>query len=475
MRLRTIVILLASGVICQCFSVPAHPAMAQEKSTQSGITSAQSKTGTTGKPGKTGKSGKAGAAVKTAPADKPAKAVKDPNPYHLKENARQKVCIGCHADFEPKLKKAFIHTPLKTEGCTACHSPHASSHDKQLSEEPDKLCLSCHMQIQPAGAQSVHKVVAEGKCLLCHDPHSSDNKFNLLKAGNELCFGCHKEKAEAIAKNKFKHAPVEKACVSCHNPHASTTAKALLTKEVPTLCLDCHKTDNALFVKQHQGFPVAGARCTSCHSVHGSNRTAIIYDTAHPPFLSKNCTMCHESPAPGKPVALKKKGLELCRGCHNTVVNDMLGKNRLHWPILGKEGCLNCHNPHASPQKGLLKAKPVVLCGSCHQDTIQRQERSITKHQPMQDGACTTCHSPHASDNELLFVKPLVLDVCGQCHDWGKHASHPVGPKVIDKRNRNLILQCTSCHRAHGSEFKHMFPTPTETDLCTQCHVEYRR
>jgi predicted CXXCH cytochrome family protein len=268
---------------------------------------------------------------------------------------------------------------------------------------------------------------------------------------------------------------VEKACIICHNPHGSLKAAALLKDEVPALCKGCHQTDKSIFVKQHVNYPVGNSRCTKCHSVHGSDKAGMIYNSAHPPFANKTCNLCHESPGTPNPLALKKKGFELCRGCHNNMVNEMFAKNRLHLPVLGKDGCLNCHSPHASPERPLLKAALIPLCGSCHADTIQRQDKSITKHEPVREGVCTVCHSPHASNNVLLFTQASTIELCAQCHDWQKHSTHPIGEKVIDKRNKNLTLQCLSCHRSHGTEFKHMLPFATTSELCTQCHVEYKR
>ncbi len=395
--------------------------------------------------------------------------------FHLKPGAEQKVCLTCHPQFEDVLKRKFIHTPVRTPGCVACHSPHTSNFPKQLSAEVSKLCLTCHGKLMPKEPRSTHKVVLEGKCVQCHDPHASDNPNNLLKAGNELCYSCHKDKAEEIAKVKFKHAPVEKGCINCHNPHASPKATALLKDEVPVLCKQCHDTSKPIFVKQHMNYPVANSKCTMCHNVHGSNRSAFIYDTAHKPFATKQCNQCHESASSPNPLSLKKKGFELCRGCHNNMINDMFAKNRLHWPVVGKNGCLNCHNPHASTQDKLLNAKLIPLCGSCHAGTIMRQEKSPTKHQPVNDGMCTSCHTPHASDNVFLVTQASTVEFCATCHDWAKHQTHPVGEKVIDKRNKNLSVDCLSCHRAHGTEYKKMIPFGTVSDLCTQCHVEYQR
>jgi DmsE family decaheme c-type cytochrome len=395
--------------------------------------------------------------------------------FKLKPGANGKLCLGCHTAFKEKLAKPFVHTPLKQGDCTGCHNPHTSSHGKLLAEDTTKICYVCHRNVVPEGAKSVHKVVADGTCMKCHDPHSSDNKFNLLKGGNDLCFECHKEMGATIAKVRFKHNPVTKGCLMCHDPHASGNAGSLLKNSVPALCIGCHKTERPNFIKKHMNYPVATARCTGCHDPHGSDKAGILYNNVHQPVASKMCTQCHEDPTSPNPLKTKKSGYELCRGCHSGLVNEMLSKNRIHWPILTKEGCLNCHNPHASKQKGLLKADMLKVCGTCHQDTIQRQAKSLTKHEPIKDGKCTACHNPHASDNVFLFKQAGIIDLCATCHDWQKHSTHPLGEKVRDKRNNNLSVQCLSCHRSHGTPYKSFVPFPTTTDLCTQCHEKYKR
>jgi len=443
MKVRIYIVLSALSALCICLAPPAYAA-------------------------KAAKAAKATKATKTSTES-------DETKFNLKPGAEQKVCLTCHPAFEDVLKKQYIHTPVKKPGCIACHNPHTATFPKQLSAEVSKLCLTCHDRIMPKDARSTHKVVLEGKCVQCHDPHASDNKNNLRKAGNELCYGCHKEKAEEIKKVKFKHSPVEKGCINCHNPHASSQASVLLKSEVPALCKDCHDTNKPLFAKQHMNYPVANSTCTLCHNVHGSSRSGIIYDTVHKPFGSKQCNQCHESATSPKPLALKKNGFELCRGCHSNMINEMFAKNRLHLAVVGKNGCLNCHNPHATTQEKLLKAAPIQVCGTCHAGTIERQVRSVTKHVPVNEGMCTACHSPHASDNVFLVTQASTIDFCATCHDWSKHSTHPVGEKIIDKRNKNLSVDCLSCHRSHGTEFKKMLPFGTVSELCTQCHKEYLR
>jgi DmsE family decaheme c-type cytochrome len=415
------------------------------------------------------------------------------NKFKLKPDAKGKLCLSCHDNFNENLKKQFVHTPVKTGECTECHNPHTSSHGKLLDEDPNKICNKCHEGIVPQNSRSSHKIVVEGNCVKCHDPHASNNKFNLLKAGNELCFDCHKDIGGAVAKVKFKHPPVEKGCINCHDPHASAKADHLLKDTLVALCISCHKTDQPNFSKQHMNYPVAKSDCSSCHDAHGSDRAGILFNNVHPPVANKVCTQCHETPTSPDALKTKKVGFELCRGCHSKMMNDTFNQNRIHWPLVDKVGCLNCHEPHASPQKNLLMGDMKTLCGKCHIDTMESQKKLAEKekqenaaakgrvikgamtHNPIQEGNCEACHLPHASDRAFFLKKPSTIDLCGTCHDWSKHTNHPMGEKVIDSRNRNLTLQCLSCHISHGTGYRYLIPFPTGTDLCVQCHKQYKR
>jgi len=75
----------------------------------------------------------------------------------------------------------------------------------------------------------------------------------------------------------------------------------------------------------------------------------------------------------------------------------------------------------------------------------------------------------------FLLKGSSVIELCGTCHDWSKHTTHPMGPKVVDPRNRNRSLDCLSCHRAHGTGNRYLILLPTVTELCVQCHKQYKR
>jgi predicted CXXCH cytochrome family protein len=394
--------------------------------------------------------------------------------FKLKPGGQGKICLKCHVSFQEKLAAAFVHTPVKQGECSGCHNPHTSSHQKLLSEDSNDLCVRCHGSLIPEKAGSVHAVVAERRCLDCHDPHVSGNKANVKEAGNKLCFTCHGELGQRSAKNRFKHRPVEQACLTCHTPHASATAAKLLKDGVPSLCVGCHKTDRPLFAKQHMQYPVAKAKCTSCHDPHGSDRAAILYDGVHKPVASRMCNQCHEDPTSPNPLATRKTGFELCRTCHAGQVKDAFAQNYLHWPVAGPAGCESCHTPHGSPKNGLLKGSQAAVCGSCHSDTMARLQQVKSQHQPVKDGNCSACHQPHGANNPMLLGKASVPDLCGTCHDWQKHQTHPI-ESVMDPRARNISVSCASCHNTHGTDHKRMLPNATITELCVQCHEQYRR
>ncbi len=395
--------------------------------------------------------------------------------FRLKPGARGNLCLSCHTTFQDTLNRPFVHTPVKAGDCADCHDPHASSHGKLLAADAAAICSSCHAGLVPDKAQSVHAPVAAGQCIRCHDPHAAKNKANLIAAGNELCTGCHAEMAKTIAQVKFRHAPVAGNCLGCHDPHASGKSAFLLKKEVPALCNNCHRADQSAFAKQHMNYPVSKGRCTSCHDPHGSNNAGILWATIHPPVVNKMCNQCHQEASSPNALAVKRPGFELCRGCHSAMVNETLSRNRVHWPVLDKLGCRNCHSPHASARKALLREPAGRLCGTCHADTIGRQEKSLVKHAPVHEGNCVACHSPHASDSVFLLQGQNVVGLCGTCHNWKEHSNHPIGEKAVDPRNRNLTLDCLSCHRSHGSPFKSFATFDTGAELCVQCHQGVRR
>jgi len=405
--------------------------------------------------------------------------------FKLQPGAKGELCLKCHEDFKNILARTHLHPLLKKGECSGCHSPHTSDHARLLTADVTRLCINCHKSVLPEKANSVHSVVAAGECKTCHDPHGSNNPFTLVRSGNDLCLDCHKDVGEIVQNALFKHEPMrrDKGCLNCHSPHASVEQNFLLRNNPPALCKTCHQTDQPVFAQKHQGYPVADSNCVSCHSPHGSSKRGILYADAHAPVRDNKCEDCHEAPTSPDPLKTKKQGTGLCRQCHNDTIDQMFSKNRLHWPLADKTGCLNCHAPHGAKQKKLLKGPVGTVCGTCHADTLGLQKLSINNPknkklcEPVKTGNCTACHSPHSTDNALLFARtPVNAELCGKCHEWQTHSTHPIGEKVIDQRNKNLSLDCLSCHRACGTGNKPaMLHFETTYELCIQCHVDRKR
>ncbi len=405
--------------------------------------------------------------------------------FKLKPGAQGKLCLKCHETFQKTLTSISVHPLLKTGKCSECHNPHTSSHKKLLNADITELCLGCHKEVLPEKALSSHQVVKEGKCITCHGSHASDNKFILTKRGNDLCVECHKEIGDNAKAVRFQHEPLtkDKGCLNCHDPHASVKSKFLLRNNVPDLCNGCHDPKKLTFKRRHMQYPVAKSDCGACHNTHGSNKRGILYDEVHAPVAENKCTECHGTPGSPNALKTKKQGIALCRDCHKDMVNQTFSKNRVHWPLVDKTGCLNCHRPHGSKQKKLLQGTVADTCGKCHADTVKLQEWSIKNPknkglcEPIKTGNCIACHNPHAADNVLLIAQSdITKDLCGKCHEWQTHSTHPLGEKVIDPRNKNLTVECLSCHQAGGTGNKPaMLPFETTYDLCIQCHPKQKR
>jgi predicted CXXCH cytochrome family protein len=328
-------------------------------------------------------------------------------------------------------------------------------------------------------------MIAQGECKKCHDSHGSDNEFILVTSGNQLCLECHKEINQIVTKAVYKHEPLrkDKGCLNCHVPHASTGQLFLLKDRPPALCKTCHQTEQPVFTQKHQNYPVADSNCISCHDPHGSDIKGMLYANSHEPVRNKNCTECHQDPNSPSPLKINKQGTLLCRQCHREMIELAFSKNRLHWPLVDYKGCLNCHAPHGAKQKKLLNGTTLTVCGKCHADTVELQAWSKKNPknkklcEPVKTGNCISCHAPHSSDNILLFNRSSInAELCGGCHEWQTHSTHPIGDKVIDQRNKNLTLDCLSCHKGCGTSNKpSMLHYELTEELCIQCHTDRKR
>src|SRR5581483_11688705 len=85
--------------------------------------------------------------------------------------AQDTVCFRCHTDKAGPF--VFEHVPVKTEGCTSCHTPHGSVNPRLLKRaQVNVLCLECHtLTVDSAapGIPSFHNQAQKYQaCTMCH-------------------------------------------------------------------------------------------------------------------------------------------------------------------------------------------------------------------------------------------------------------------------------------------------------------------
>ncbi len=92
--------------------------------------------------------------------------------------AQDEVCFKCHT--EKRGPFVFEHAPVKTEGCTACHTPHGSSNARLLTRaRVNTLCLGCHSALSSGMSSSNHyQNIARQSCIACHSQIHGSNANN---------------------------------------------------------------------------------------------------------------------------------------------------------------------------------------------------------------------------------------------------------------------------------------------------------
>lgn len=92
------------------------------------------------------------------------------------------------------------------------------------------------------------------------------------------------------------------------------------------------------------------------------------------PAVKKDCTLCHNDPAPKDRASLKKKLSALCLDCHRSRVAptehkvDIVPSMQVKKLPLdnGKMTCVTCHDPHRNRYGALLRMRETDLCLACH-------------------------------------------------------------------------------------------------------------
>lgn len=259
---------------------------------------------------------------------------------------------NCHPG---KTEKKFVHKPVADSECQKCHKPSGQNHPRVkkgafvLTDNGSAgLCYECHARKD--NMKYVHGPIGSGDCRACHDEHQSDNKYQLKASGSKLCFMCHDKDS---FDRKYPHPPIaEGNCTGCHDPHQSDV-KFMLRGEGAKLCVLCH--DKGMFAGKSVHGPVAKGDCNACHATHGTSNPRLLRKyfnrDFYMPFSKDNfalCFGCHNNQIADDKLTDVETGFR----------NGLTNIHYIHVNKLDKgRSCKVCHDPHASSQMRLISAK----------------------------------------------------------------------------------------------------------------------
>jgi predicted CXXCH cytochrome family protein len=173
------------------------------------------------------------------------------------------LCFKCHSKKKDDLKRKVVHKATE-EGCTACHTPHASDDRGLLKGAERPLCFGCHGDVRDhmTGSVSIHPVKAEGgRCTICHEPHASDRPRLFPADTIDMCKKCHTKHAQFG--HPYGPGVIDPrtnqivTCLSCHGPHGTQEPFTLLKSARRALCIQCHRTDEPAPKKTREPIPDA--------------------------------------------------------------------------------------------------------------------------------------------------------------------------------------------------------------------------
>jgi DmsE family decaheme c-type cytochrome len=151
---------------------------------------------------------------------------------HLLVKAQPELCYSCHAAARADFARPFHHRV--NEGlvqCNDCHNVHGTSGLRQVRAiaSGDAACMKCHADKQGPYLYEHLPVKTEG-CSSCHSAHGSTNaRFLKVSNVNLLCLQCHSAPANGPIGPAHNQSQKYQACTMCHPAiHGSNANVAFL-------------------------------------------------------------------------------------------------------------------------------------------------------------------------------------------------------------------------------------------------------
>ncbi|MFC1591038.1 cytochrome c3 family protein [Thermodesulfobacteriota bacterium] len=316
------------------------------------------------------------------------------------------VSAKCHPNI---LKAKYVHGPVASEKCTACHlvgprDAPPEKHDLTLKKTGDYLCIECHndFMLSAPHEQDFNPQKPQGhRCTLCHHPHKAENRFFLLKdSAGLICLECHAKQTESHPAQADHLTMLPEAIRESRPDFFKNDGGVLPLQEDHLTCLTCHVTHRRPSVKTARIWPAQSksllrlsASYELCVACHVDKRVQeLLPDTleelpqpkklriekpvtlsVHEPTQENRCKVCHAITLAQRS---KPPGVSLCfqEGCHSQA--RIMEKEFAHDRAV-LENCYMCHMTHTSSNKALLKAELKMICRSCHPHIRNRSDSAM--------------------------------------------------------------------------------------------------
>ncbi len=267
--------------------------------------------------------------------------------------------------------------------------------------------------VKASEAVSTHSPFGLGECGLCHERKDPKNPGPAIRPINSVCFYCHEDVQTVMTRSKFRHAPAERDCTICHNPHNSK-AKKLLSSDYVADCNSCHPAiAKRMNAKVQHDVMKDGSACGNCHSPHASNVEKILLRL---PF--DQCVGCHS-----------KDGMQDSNGKPMTNFKKWLAENPIQHAPVAQKDCSACHQPHGSDHTRLCLA--------------EYPPEFYAPFEPANYALCFTCH-----DERMVTAAETRTETRFRDGSKNLHFAH------VNRQDRGRI--CRACHEVHASKLPYL-------------------
>ena len=379
------------------------------------------------------------------------------------KRGQDKLCLSCHKEVNKDVKnKRGFHgrnKPIRTASCKTCHTEHKGRNadivklEKEIfnHNKTDFILRGKHKVIECGECHKKNKKYREAKsqCKSCHVKESPHKKATAKKGLFEKCESCHR--ATGWNKLLFDHNKNTKYKLS--GAHKTALCQSCHInqryKKTPKLCISCHKIDDV-----HRGRN--GKKCQACHttkqwgkiSFNHSRDTSFKLNGKH---KKATCKSCHPKSPYSKTKSKKKRKARKCYSCHSY--------DDKHNGVFGKK-CTTCHTDknwdktkfdHTRDTKFKLSGQhKKTECDNCHK--VNKKKKKLKT-------SCISCHKADDVHKRKLGAK------CSSCHttsSWKKRVKFEHDLTHFPLIGMHGVVPCEECHT--GSGYKKIKKS------CVACH-----